>query len=183
MNLIFLRHGEATDNIRKLISDKEIYWSILTKKGISTVKETLKSLPLNIDKIYVSPFPRTIETAHYVHKLLPNVEVIIDNRLRELNYGKYTHQKNNKDLDNTRIKQINGDYFVRLGDYGENNCEIEKRLSDFLKDIYQNNSKDSTLLIVSHGSIISYIKRILNIKSSHLSPGKMQIFNNVDFIK
>ena len=27
MNLIFLRHGEATDNVKKLLSDKEIYWS------------------------------------------------------------------------------------------------------------------------------------------------------------
>ena len=28
MNIIFLRHGEAIDNVKKLISDKEIYWSI-----------------------------------------------------------------------------------------------------------------------------------------------------------
>lgn len=32
MNLIFLRHGEATDNVKKLISDKEIYWSVLIEK-------------------------------------------------------------------------------------------------------------------------------------------------------
>lgn len=33
MNLIFLRHEEATNNVKELISDKEIYWSILTEKG------------------------------------------------------------------------------------------------------------------------------------------------------
>ena len=33
MNLIFLRHGEATDNVKQLLSDKEIYWSTLTEQG------------------------------------------------------------------------------------------------------------------------------------------------------
>ena len=32
MNIIFMRHGEATDNVKELISDREIYWSVLTKK-------------------------------------------------------------------------------------------------------------------------------------------------------
>ena len=34
MNIIFMRHGEATDNVLELISDKEIYWSTLTDNGI-----------------------------------------------------------------------------------------------------------------------------------------------------
>ena len=50
MNIIFLRHGEATDNVNELFSDKEIYWSTLTEKGITTVKESIKSLSNNIDK-------------------------------------------------------------------------------------------------------------------------------------
>lgn len=45
LNLIFIRHGEATDNLKELISDKEIYWSILTEKGIETVKESINFLP------------------------------------------------------------------------------------------------------------------------------------------
>lgn len=30
MNIIFMRHGNATDNVKEIISDKEIYWSTLT---------------------------------------------------------------------------------------------------------------------------------------------------------
>lgn len=67
MNLIFMRHGEATDNVKELISDKEIYWSVLTEEGIKTVKESISLLPKEIDIMYVSPLPRTIETAHYVY--------------------------------------------------------------------------------------------------------------------
>lgn len=181
MNLIFMRHGEATDNVRGLISDQEIYWSVLTEEGIKTVKESVDLLPDNIDAMYISPFPRTIQTAHYVFKKYPYVNVYIDNRIREIFYGKYSHQKNNSELDETRKKQIAGDYFIRFGEYGDNKFDIEKRLTTFLLDVYNNNDKDSTVLIVSHGSITSYMKRILNVKSGHLEKGKIDIFNDVDF--
>ena len=69
MNIIFLRHGEATDNVKGIISDRESYYSTLTENGIKTVKESIKSLPSKIDKIYVSPFKRTIETANIVHEV------------------------------------------------------------------------------------------------------------------
>ena len=51
MNIIFMRHGEATDNVKELISDKEIYWSVLTENGKKTVLESVNALPKNIDKI------------------------------------------------------------------------------------------------------------------------------------
>ena len=44
MNIFFMRHGEATDNVKGLISDKEIYWSILTDKGKIDVKNTLNNM-------------------------------------------------------------------------------------------------------------------------------------------
>lgn len=181
MNLIFMRHGEATDNVKGLISDKEIYWSVLTDEGIRTVNEVVNLLPDNIDAMYVSPFPRTIQTAHYVLKRFPNLKVIIDNRIREIFYGKYSHQKNNNELDEIRKKQICGDYFIRFGDFGDNKYDIEKRLTEFLLDVYNNNDNTNTILIVSHGSIISYMKRILNIKSEHIKKGKIDIFNDVNF--
>lgn len=181
MNLILLRHGEATDNVKELISDKEIYWSVLTEKGKETVIESINYLPININKVYVSPLPRTIQTANYVYEKYPNVEFIIDDRIREIKYGKYTHKKNNEELDEVRNKQIKGDYFIRFGGYGENKYDIELRLSEFLIDIYKNHKDDETILIVTHGSISSYIKRILKVKSSHLQTGKLEVFNDIDF--
>lgn len=181
MNIIFMRHGEATDNVKELISDREIYWSILTDSGKQTVLESINALPEKIDKIYTSPFPRTIETAHLVHEKFPKTEVIIEERLHEINHGKYSGKKNNSELDETRIKQIAGDYFVRLGEYGENKYDIEYRLSQFLSDVYTNNFLNNTIVIVSHGSITSYMKRILNLKTPHLKTGKIEEFDNVDF--
>ncbi len=179
MNIIFLRHGEATDNVAELISDEEIYWSVLTDNGRKEVLNSIELLPNNIDKMYVSPLPRTIETAHHVYLKYPNIDVKIDNRIREIRYGKYSHCKNNDELDEVRKRQINGDYLIRFGEYGENKLEIEKRLSEFLKDIYNTSYKN--ILIVSHGSVISYMKRLLNIKTSHIKKGEVEIFNDVDF--
>ena len=179
MNLIFMRHGEATDNVKELISDKEIYWSLLTEDGIKAVKESVEFLPNNIDVMYVSPLPRTIETAHYVFEKYSTINVVMEDRIREIQYGKYSHCKNNEELDEVRKKQIAGDYYVRFGDTGENKLDIEIRLSNFLIDVSKTNYNN--VLIVSHGSVISYMKRLLNIKSSHIQKGKVEIFNDVNF--
>lgn len=48
MNLIFMRHGEASNNVKEYLSDKEIYWSLLTRKGQNEVKESIKSLPTKL---------------------------------------------------------------------------------------------------------------------------------------
>lgn len=179
MNIVFIRHGEASDNVKQLISDKEIYWSVLTDLGIKTVKETVKSLP-SIDKAYVSPFPRTIQTASIVRERFPNIDYVIDNRIREINYGKYSGKKNNEDVDKVRELQALGDYFIRFGEYGENKFEIEARICNFLLDL-RNNDENATILVVSHNTIISFMKRILSLKKQPLETGKSETFNNVDF--
>ena len=181
MNIIFMRHGEATDNVKEIISDKEIYWSVLTDSGRKTVLESIEALPKKIDKVYVSPFPRTIETAHFVFEKYPKSDFIIEKRLHEINNGKYSGEKNNEDLDRTRQRQIAGDYFVRFGQYGENKYDIELRLCEFLLDVYKDNFNDNTVMFVSHGSITSYMKRILKIKTPHIKTGKIEEFIDVDF--
>ena len=181
MNIIFMRHGNATDNVKEIISDKEIYWSTLTEDGRKTVLESIETLPGKIDRIYVSPLPRTIETAHLVSQKYKASDFIIEKRIREINNGKYSGMKNNEDLDRTRKMQIAGDYFIRFGEYGENKYDIELRLCNFLKDVYMNNFHGNTIMIISHGSITSYMKRILKIKTPHIKTGKIEEFTNVDF--
>ncbi len=180
MNIIFMRHGEATDNVREIISDKEIYWSVLTPDGEKVVKETIQGLPEKIDKVYVSPLPRTIQTASLVREKYKDIEYVIDDRIREINYGKYSGKKNNEDLDRTREKQVAGDYFVRFGEYGENKLDIELRLTNFLRDVFKDNFASNTIMIISHGSIISFMKRILKLKSPHIKTGKAEVFNVID---
>ena len=181
MNIIFMRHGESTNNVERVLSDREIYWSVLTENGINMVKNAVDKLPDNISKVYYSPLPRTIETAHYVYLKYPDIEYQVDNRIRERFHGKYSGKPNNEDLNNIRTKQANGDYLIRLGDYGDSRFDLEYRLINFFKDVYNDNDKSSTILIISHGSVTSFMKRLLGIETRHLKPGDLEMFNDVDF--
>lgn len=59
-----------------------------------------------IDKVYVSPFSRTIEITHFVFEKYPKSDFIIEKRFHEINNGKYSGEKNNEDLDRTRQRWI-----------------------------------------------------------------------------
>lgn len=50
------------------------------------------------------------------------------------------------------------DYEIGFGETGENRVEIEDRLSKFLEDVRCNNDVNATILIVSHGAVISFMK-------------------------
>ena len=179
MNVIFMRHGEAVDNVQEILSNKETQCSILTEKGNQQVKKTASTIDFNIDKIYSSPLIRTLQTSRIISS--DTIPIIIDDRIREIDWGEYSGKKNNKQLDDIRRRQTSGDFFVRFGQYGENKYDIELRLLEFLEEIYDTNFKNNTIMIVTHGTIISFMKRILNLKPSHAKKGSFEQFNNIDF--
>lgn len=88
MNIIFMRHGEAVDNVRGVLSCKEIRCSVLTEAGFCQVAKSVSRLPREIDKIYSSPLIRTLQTAKEIMKA-SGAEVIIDNRIREIDWGEF----------------------------------------------------------------------------------------------
>ena len=110
-------------------------------------------------------------------------EVIIDNRIREIDWGEYDGKPNNPELDAVRARQAAGDFFVRFGQYGDNKYSLELRLCEFLDDVRKYNFKNNTIAIVSHGTVISFMKRILGLQSSHLKTGEFEVFNDIDFSK
>lgn len=180
MNLIFMRHGESMDNIKQILSSNNLACSFLTERGIEQVKTAVDKIK-KIDKVYYSPLIRTIQTACFFKKIHHDVEFVIDERIREINYGIYGDKKNNIDLDKVRELQKKGDFFVRFGKYGENKFEIYQRLISFLEDVKNDNFDNNNILIISHGSIISFLMKILGVKSTHLAKGEFQIVKNIDF--
>lgn len=132
--------------------------------------------------IYSSPLIRTLQTAKEIMKV-SGAEVIIDNRIREIDWGEYDGKPNNPELDAVRARQAAGDFFVRFGQYGDNKYSLELRLCEFLDDVRKYNFKNNTITIVSHGTVISFMKRILGLQKSHLKMGEFEVFNDVDFFK
>lgn len=114
---------------------------MLTEAGFRQVAKSVSKLPREIDKIYSSPLIRTLQTAKEIMKV-SGAEVIIDNRIREIDWGEYDGKPNNPELDAVRARQAAGDFFVRFGQYGDNKYNLELRLCEFLDDVRKHNFKN-----------------------------------------
>ncbi|MEO5948882.1 MAG: histidine phosphatase family protein [Candidatus Saccharimonas sp.] len=162
MKLLLLRHGESEANAAELLSSKPSDPYGLTGKGIKQVKDATHKLHGHIDCIYISPLKRTLQTADIVATTLGDApRTIIDDRIREIDYGIYSGHPNNPELDVVRKAQVEGDYHVRFGVNGENKYDIELRLYDMLIELLETYTNDQTVLLISHGSITGWLERII----------------------
>lgn len=162
MKLILIRHGESQANIDGVLSSRAEDAYLMTKNGVRQIMRLAGQLKNTVDVAYVSPLRRTLQTSDILFsKSTINPIIIIDSRIKEIDYGIFSGQKNNPELDRMRKMQVAGDLKIKFGESGENKFEIMDRLYDILIDILSNSAKDSTVAIISHGSITGWIERIL----------------------
>lgn len=162
-NLFLFRHGESNANLTGTISCV-VPGPELSEKGRIQVTQALEGIPKNdICKVYCSPFRRTIETSLIIKNILQNKEIIIDERIQEINYGQYeglTKVLKGSYVEKTLKRIILGDYNIRFGVTGENEAQIMCRVITFLKELI---IKDEDVLVVSHQGIISIILQISDV--------------------
>jgi isoleucyl-tRNA synthetase len=153
-----MRHGEAENNTKSVISSKAEVPHHLTKKGKQQVTEAAHWLAdKKIDIIYVSPFVRTRETADIVAKHIGiptdtaagTVEsrFIIDPALGELNAGDY----NGMNFQEFVSKFPFENRFEIRPPNGESYADIKIRMGDFLYGLEKKYS-GKRILIVTHDS-------------------------------
>ena len=88
--IIFLRHGQAENNTKKILAGRSPGVN-LTETGIGQAEQSGRMLKeLNISAIYSSPIDRAIQTANIVGNHC-DLEVVTDDRLIELDMGKFTN--------------------------------------------------------------------------------------------
>ncbi len=146
-----MRHGDAEANANNGISAKPNDPNHLTDKGRNEVKESAQKLKKEeIDLIVSSDFIRAKETTEVMANelnLKPE-QIIIDERLREMNPGSFTG-KTWFDYNNTfgeRINRLNG----RPDHGGENYNDVRRRTMSVLYEIDQK-YRDKKILLVTHG--------------------------------
>jgi broad specificity phosphatase PhoE len=162
MKIVLIRHGESEANVAGLLSSKPSDPYGLTNLGVEQVKHAAELITENIDMAYVSPLKRTLQTADIVIDRLKDKPVVrVDNRIKEIDYGIYSGKRNNADLDKTRELQVGGNYEIRFGKNGENKYEILRRLYGFLTEVIESSRSNTTVLLVSHGSITGWLERII----------------------
>jgi probable phosphoglycerate mutase len=146
-----MRHGQAENNVSRTLVGRHIE-SHLTSQGkeqVTDVSKQLKSIP--IDKVYVSPVIRAMETAQIVCDTL-GMSYEVDERLYEIELGKLVG------MNYEEVTTKYGDLFLRfyaehdpiLDSFGvEPFAAVKQRVKSLLDDALKKH-EDSNVLMVTH---------------------------------
>lgn len=138
VNVIYFVHGTTTDNEIKHSSGWDE--ALLSDKGKLQAEELRKKIDLNqIDVVFCSDLKRAVESANIIFK--NDKKIIIDNRLRECNYGELNGKDSSKVIYENHI-------FEKFPD-GESLVDVEKRIRDFCKFLI-NEYDNKNVAIVAH---------------------------------
>lgn len=187
--IVFVRHGEATHNVAT--DDKPVtsVQSILTPKGREQATKTGKFVSKNFfkfDVVYSSPALRCIETAELIVKEIKYDEkkIVLDDLLIEMGHTSIVYNtvegslNATKKLESAKIKQLEKLWSDELNPFKK--IELGKKLflarekifqtkPDYL-EVYNNcinflnklaNTKETNILIITHGGIINILTKIL----------------------
>ncbi|KKP59625.1 MAG: Phosphoglycerate mutase [Candidatus Magasanikbacteria bacterium GW2011_GWC2_34_16] len=140
LKITYFVHGTTTDNELDLATG----WAPgeLSDLGIEQSKKLGEIVAdKKFDIVFCSDLKRAIDSANLA--FAPKYQIIIDERLREANYGDYT-QAPGDSFKNNLIKYIDKPF-----PNGENYKDVEKRIADFLKEISQKYNNQH-IAIVAH---------------------------------
>ena len=172
MKVFFIRHGESLANLNLTSSlfsnDRNNRLTNIGKKQIGRVAKTINS---GVSIVYSSPMHRAIESAQeFLFWYDKETRFMVDDRLREIDYGIYTDNRGNYEMNEITRRQIAGDYEVRFGG-GENKREIITRFFAFLIDCYDKHM-DESIIVFSHGRAISMVEsefcKINHLEKQHI---------------
>jgi probable phosphoglycerate mutase len=167
---IFMRHGQAENNVSRILVGRHIE-SHLTEYGRQQVADSakqLKSIP--IDKVYVSPVLRTVETAQIVCQIL-GVDYRVDERLYETEMGKLVG------MNYEELTTKYGDLFLRfyseydpvLESFGvETFASIKQRIKSLLDDLLQKHEESNVLMVTHLDPIKAALATLLDLKPEAL---------------
>lgn len=152
--IYLIRHGQTEANVQGIYYGRSE--SPLTEQGIDDHRRAVKKLnDMNIDMIIASPRQRCRVLAEKICAIA-DAELIIDNRLEEINFGifeglKYDEaQKKYPDVWDNWINS--GDDYQLEG--GESISMFEKRVDEFSKYL-MDISLEKDVAIISHGGVIA----------------------------
>ncbi len=158
---LVMRHGEARSNVEGFIDGNPHSNNSLTETGKATIAKNAKALKgKGIEKIYVSPFLRTKESAEIVREALglPESAVIVEERLREVNPGVFDQKPV---VEFRSFFSSWAERFTKAPLGGTDYSVMRRRLGEFLLEIdAAQNGK--TVLLITHESpaaILSMIAR------------------------
>jgi alpha-ribazole phosphatase len=155
VELYLIRHGITQWNHEKKYlgwTDQVLLESETTH--LDVLKNTIETV--SFDDCYSSDLRRCQETLSYI---LPNSRVILDQRLRELNFGDWEGKTYETLKDDERYQQWVVNWESLSPPKGESGQTFQARLQSFLTDLTASweKKKRRKVLIVTHGGVIRSI--------------------------
>ena len=150
--IYLVRHGQTDWNLeKKTQGHTDISLNDNVREQALRVSNFLRNY--KIDKIYSSDLLRASETAEIINKCL-NLNIILDNRLREINYG---------DLEGIPRTTLSQDVWAVFNNnplelHAEPMLDVYTRIKNFFDSL----NYDEDILIVTHGGALRIIMYYIN---------------------
>lgn len=174
--LIVIRHGEAGNNIEKVYNSnpENPNYKIfnLTEAGILTPQKTAKDLIAqgfsndNIAAVFVSPLPRTKQTADILVQqgLVSKDKIILDKRLIELNAGDLEGKPTFPNWKPSFAK----DY------HAESEEQVKNRIKEFYDSILDKYPQGN-IIVVTHALASQDLIELITHQIVKLNPGEAKV--------
>ena len=174
--LIVIRHGEAGNNIEKVYNSnpENTNYKIfdLTEAGILATQKTAKDLIArgfsndNIAAVFVSPLPRTKQTADILVQqgLVSKDKIILDKRLIELNAGDLEGKPTFPNWKPSFAK----DY------HAESEEQVKNRIKEFYDSILDQYPQGN-IIVVTHALAAQDLMELVTHKIVKLNPGEAKV--------
>ena len=167
--IIFLRHGQAKNNTERVLAGRT-EGIPLTDTGIKQAEHAAKLLEdMNISAIYSSPIQRAKHTAEIAAKQ-NSLDVIIDDRLIELEMGKFT------DMPYDEIFTSHGNVFMKFYDGDleiahngvETFSEVKKRVLGIVEYVTEKHPDENIVLVTHMDPIKAMLSTIIDLSPANL---------------
>ena len=167
--IIFLRHGQAKNNTDRILAGRTPGVP-LTDTGIKQAEQTGKLLEdMNISAIYSSPIQRAKHTAEIVGEH-NSVDVIIDDRLIELDMGKFTGVSYDEIFSshgNVFMKFYNGELEIAHNGV-ETFADVKKRVLGIVDHVIEKHPDENVVLVTHMDPIKAMLSTIVDLSSTNL---------------
>jgi len=167
--IIFLRHGQAKNNTDRILAGRT-EGIPLTETGIKQAEHTAEFLQhMNISAIYSSPIQRAKHTAEIVGKH-NSLDVTIDERLIELDMGKFTGMPYDEIFNNhgnVFMKFYNDELEIAHNGV-ETFSDVKKRVLGIVDHVLENHPDENVVLVTHMDPIKAMLSTIVDLSATNL---------------
>ena len=168
-SIIFLRHGKAINNTERILAGRTPGIT-LTEKGLDQAQKAAKFLEdMNISAIYSSPIERAKNTAEIVgnHN---SVDVRIDDRLIELDMGKFTgmpYEQIFSSHGNVFMKFYKGELEIAHNGV-ETFADVKKRVLSIVDHVLESHPNENVVLVTHMDPIKAMLSTVMSLSPENL---------------